>query len=30
VRPPLVTMSDEMKAKLVADIGAHGFTMPGL
>ena len=30
VRPPLVAMGEETKAKLVADIAAHGFTMPGL
>ena len=30
VRPPLVTMADDVKAKLVADIGTHSFTMPGL
>ncbi len=30
VRPPLVAMGEDARAKLVADIGAHGFTMPGL
>lgn len=30
VRPPLVALPADVRAKLVADIGTHGFTMTGL